>query len=257
VKIGVPCFGGDAGRSGIGRYIVQLLRGFAAMDGDDVFECPVHASEAGTYIPSHERLIPLPVGERVRNPVLNVAWHQVELPIMCRRRGWDAMLLPAGNRRLPARAPCPTVGVVHDMSSAHMTGKYDPAREFYIRHVLPFLFRRQAHVITPSTSTMNDVVDRAGVPQEQVTVIPHGVDHELFRPIDPDTAQRLIAERYDLKPPWILYVSRIEHPGKNHCRLIRAFEKLKSTGDVPLQLVLAGSDWTRANEVHETAFASP
>jgi glycosyltransferase involved in cell wall biosynthesis len=54
----------------------------------------------------------------------------------------------------------------------------------------------------------------------------------------------------------LLYVSRIEHPGKNHVRLIHAFERLKATEHIPHQLVFAGGDWGRADEVHRVADAS-
>ena len=56
-----------------------------------------------------------------------------------------------------------------------------------------------------------------------------------------------------MRPPFILYTSRIEHPGKNHARLIRAFAELKRKERIPHQLVLAGTDRERADEVHRIA----
>jgi len=256
VRVGVPCFGGDAGRSGIGRYIIQLLGEFADADQEWQFDVPVHISEQDAYLPDHGPLKALPVGEGVRNPLLNVAWHQIVLPRMAHQLGWDVLLLPAGNRRLPVAAPCPMVGVVHDMSSIHVAAKYDPARMFYIKRVLPFLFRRLTMVISPSKSTRKDLIEYAALPPERIRVIPLGVDHERFRPRNPETARKRMAKRYGLKHPFILYVSRIEHPGKNHAGLIRAFRRMKKEYNGPLQLVLAGSDWSRAREVHRMAEAS-
>ena len=56
--------------------------------------------------------------------------------------------------------------------------------------------------------------------------------------------------------PYILYISRIEHPGKNHVRLIEAFERFKDATALPHNLVLAGADRERAEEVHARAKAS-
>jgi glycosyltransferase involved in cell wall biosynthesis len=52
-------------------------------------------------------------------------------------------------------------------------------------------------------------------------------------------------------------VSRIEHPGKNHARLIEAFNRLKARTGTPHQLLLIGSPWSRAEEVYEVAAKSP
>jgi len=60
-----------------------------------------------------------------------------------------------------------------------------------------------------------------------------------------------------LAAPYVLYVSRLEHPGKNHLRLIRAFERFKASTGAPHHLVLAGSDWWRADIIREAAARSP
>jgi glycosyltransferase involved in cell wall biosynthesis len=66
-----------------------------------------------------------------------------------------------------------------------------------------------------------------------------------------------MARKYGLRPPYLAYTSRLEHPGKNHVRLIRAYESLRRRRDIPHQLVLAGSDWSGAEEIHRVIGASP
>ncbi len=55
----------------------------------------------------------------------------------------------------------------------------------------------------------------------------------------------------------ILYISRIEHPGKNHVRLIEAYGRLPRALAEKHPLVLAGADWKDAEAVHAAAAASP
>ena len=55
----------------------------------------------------------------------------------------------------------------------------------------------------------------------------------------------------------LLYISRIEHPGKNHVRLIEAYGKLPRSLVEAHPLVIAGSDWKDADVVHEAARNSP
>ena len=186
----------------------------------------------------------------------NIAWHQTALPILAARRGYDALFLPAANRRVPLFAPCPMIGTVHDFSGIHVADKYDPARMFYIRKVLPFLVRRLDHVLTVSEASRTDIIEYAGVAPDKVTVTPLAADANVFYPADREAARAQVEDHFGVKGPYLLYISRIEHPGKNHARLIRAFDRLKTREDIPHQLLLAGSDRERADEVHEAAAAA-
>jgi len=257
MRIGITTFGGDGGKSGISQYIIKLLEEFAGIDHRHDIEVIVYRDEKSIFIPASADFTSLLYDGRLRSPVVNVAWHQVGLPRLCRERAYDVLFLPAGNRRLPLHVGCPTVGTVHDFSSIHVSGKYDAGRMFYIRRVLPFLIRRLSHVITISESSCRDIVEYAGVGQNRVSIIPLGVDHNTFFARDKTQCARQLAAKYGVQPPYILYISRIEHPGKNHARLIGAFSRLKARAAVPHQLVLAGSDWTRAEEVHKAAAESP
>ena len=58
-------------------------------------------------------------------------------------------------------------------------------------------------------------------------------------------------------PSTLLYISRIEHPGKNHVRLIEAYGKLPRALAEAHPLVIAGADWKDADVVHAAAAASP
>jgi glycosyltransferase involved in cell wall biosynthesis len=204
-------------------------------------------------MPESAGIAHLPFGSHLRSPVRNVLWHQASLPGFCRERGFDVLFLPAGNRRLPVYSPCPTVGTVHDFSGIHLPGKYDRARTLYITRVLPFLIRRLTHVLTVSESSKRDIVEYAGVPPEKVTVTPLAAHPEVYFQRDPEEALAMLPPQLAVRPPYILYTSRIEHPGKNHVRLIRAFAELKRKDRVPHQLVLAGTDRERAEEVHRAA----
>jgi glycosyltransferase involved in cell wall biosynthesis len=56
-----------------------------------------------------------------------------------------------------------------------------------------------------------------------------------------------------LDRPFFLYVSRIEHPAKNHVRLIQAFDRFRSATKMNWQLALAGADWRGSRVVHDAA----
>ena len=256
MKIGITTFGGDGGKSGISQYIINLLREFSANRNGYEYEVLIYEDEKEIFLPDTNGMKALSFGERLRNPIINVGWHQVALPELCKKHNYDVLFLPAGNRRLPVTSACPTVGTVHDFSSIHVKGKYDAARMFYITRVLPGLVRRLSQVLTVSESSKRDIIEYARVPEDRITVTPLAADSSLYFPRDKAECAEKVRHRFGFEGPYILFISRIEHPGKNHVRLIRAFSRLKEREHLPHKLVLAGSDWGGADEVHRTAAQS-
>ena len=256
MNIGITTFGADAGRSGIGRYTREIISRLPTAGPQHRYDVLAHASERDGLLETSARTTELAIAEEFRPALRNVLWHQTHLPQLSRERRHDVLFLPAANRRLPWRADCPTVGVVHDWSSLHVADKYDRAHLIYIRHVLPALVRRLTHVITVSESSKQDITRYARVPDDRVSVIPLAADHDVFTPGDRDESIAAVA-RLGIRAPYILNVSRLEHPGKNHVRLIDAFAEMKAATGLPHQLVLAGPDAERAAEIHAHARQSP
>jgi glycosyltransferase involved in cell wall biosynthesis len=253
VRVGIITFACDAGRSGIGQYLVHLLREFPKIAPETQFELIGHEDEIEAFLPATHNYSLQIVSKRWQSPIMNILWQNLFLPHLCKQRQYDVLFLPAANRRLPYWLPCPSVGTVHDFSSMHIDGKYDPLRDIYIRRVLPFFVQRLTRVIADSECTKRDIVQYAHVSADRITVIPLGIDHDVYYPRAKEESHARICGKYRIRPPYVLYISRIEHPGKNHVRLIRAFAQLKRETDLPHQLVLAGSDWTRAEVVHQAA----
>ena len=52
MKIGILTFACDAGRSGIGQYVIHLLREFQGLESDIEFEIVGHADELEELLPS-------------------------------------------------------------------------------------------------------------------------------------------------------------------------------------------------------------
>lgn len=249
----VSTLGGDGGKSGISQYIIQTLKALPTVAPDIQCDVLVFKGEEDLYIsdPNAMRAVLLP--DNLRSTIRSLAWQQFALPGLCRRGGYDLAFFPAANRRLPFRVPCPSVGTYHDLAIRHVPDKYDRLHSFYSLHVLPVMVRRLSHVITVSKSSERDIREYIRVPADRITVIPEGVDFAHHYPRDKAAATSVLERKYGVRPPFILYISRLEHPGKNHVRLIRAFDRLKTEFGFPHQLVLAGSDWPGAEIVHQAA----
>jgi glycosyltransferase involved in cell wall biosynthesis len=122
---------------------------------------------------------------------------------------------------------------------------------FYGRVIVKRLARRQDHIIAISQNTAHDIANFFGLGPERVTIIHNGLEHDRFSLGNAELARATVAERFGLSRPFFLYVARLEHPGKNHVRLISAFEMFKAATQSDWQLVLGGSDWHGAEAIHQ------
>lgn len=255
LRLGVAAFGTDGARSGIGSYLRQWLEALDSDRENVAIDVMAPESEMTELVPSTL------VGRRsstrdgLKSPMKSMLWHQGALPLAARRRGWDVAFLPAANRRLAAWMPCPSVGTVHDLSMARVKEKYDRVHTAYFHTLLPALIRRLSRIITVSECSKRDIVELAQVDPARIDVIPHGVNERRFHPLDDPESER-IRHGLGLTSPYLLYVARLEHPGKNHVALIRAFDRVKTRLGGPHQLVLAGAPWNGAEVVHSAARAA-
>lgn len=250
MRIALSASASDGGTSGISMYMRQMVSWLPSVGTGHQFDLLADEDDL-PFLNAGPAVGVVPLSRRLRSPLRNIAWHQVELPALVARRRYDVLFCMAGNRRLPWYLPCATVGTVHDLASLHVAAKYDRWRDLYVRFVLPRLIRRLSHVIAVSASSQADIVRHCAVPPERVSVVPHGVDTERFTASDRE-GDRARVDALGIRRPYLLYVSRIEHPGKNHAGLLAAFAALREKG-APHQLVLAGADRERAAEVHALA----
>jgi glycosyltransferase involved in cell wall biosynthesis len=107
--------------------------------------------------------------------------------------------------------------------------------------------------LTVSESSKRDIIEFGNVAEDKVLVTPLAAEKARYYPSNALEARRQVKLKFGILGPYMLYISRIEHPGKNHVRLIKAFEIFKKRTGLPHQLVLAGSDRERAEEVHRAA----
>ena len=244
MKILVSCIPYDQGKSGISVYINHVVHELEQLGHQLTL-----VVEPGAV--SYFARFPLIVAPRLAGtPVLNMLWHLFVLPFLIRRQEFHFMLITAANRRAMYFYPFFTIAVVHDLAQYHVKAKYDALRMLYLKHVLPYFAGRANQIVAISQCTADDLIAYWRVSPGKITVNYNGLalHHEA---VEGNSRQFGIeAGKY------ILYVSRIEHPGKNHLNLIKAFEALPEELRLQYKLVLAGSCWAGAEEVKSYAAKS-
>jgi len=245
----------ERGKTGVAQYLFVLVRALLPHAGDHHFTLFVLEEDRPLLEFAVGAMTLAPVAEKYRSALRNIWWHQTVLPGLLRERQIDVFHVPS-YRRLLWPKPCALVATIHDLAPFHVAGKYDRARMFYGRTVVRQLAQRQDAIIASSQSTARDIEQFFGIPVARQHVIHLGIDHDRFEPGDHAAAKKQAAQRWQLARPFFLYVSRLEHPAKNHVRLIEAFNQFKTATNSGCQLVLVGADWHGAEAIHAAALRS-
>lgn len=256
MRIGITTSVIQRGKSGVGQHVLALVRALLPSASQHHFILFVLEQDRPLFdfVGDAMRIVPVP--ESLRPAIKNILWHQSVLPRLARELQLDVLHVPSYRRMLWPR-PCALVATIHDLAPFRLPKKYDPLRMLYGRVVVRQLAHRQHEIVAVSRDTAHDIQRFFHVPASRVTVVPNGLDHARFTPEGRAEAAAHIAQRHGIHPPFFLYVSRLEHPAKNHARLIAAFNRFKTTTPSPWQLVLAGSDWHGAEVIHELVRRSP
>lgn len=247
MKIAISTSVIQRGKTGVAQYVFALIRALLPHAHEHEFHLLVLEEDLPLFDFVGDQMKIVPVAEKWRPAVRNIFWHQFILCQWLKKERIDVLHIPS-YRRMLWRAPCATVATIHDLAPFHVNGKYDLARMLYGRIVVKHLARQQSSIIAVSQNTAADVARFFGIAESNQRVILNGVAHERFHPAKAQS-------RGDKN--FFLYVSRLEHPAKNHVRLIEAFSRFKEATGSDWQLVLGGSDWHGAEHIHAASAASP
>jgi glycosyltransferase involved in cell wall biosynthesis len=240
------------GRTGVAQYVFGLVRALRVHAREHQFVLLVLEEDVPLFDFARDVMQIEPVPERFRPAIRNILWHQGVLPGIVRRMGIDVLHVPS-YRRMLWRKPCALVSTIHDLAQFHVQAKYDIARMFYGRVIVRQLAHRQDQIVTISHNTARDIERFFGIPVARQNIIYNGIDHERFCPADPGVQS---GQAWGLNAPFVLYVSRLEHPGKNHVRLIEAFDRFKTATGSDWLLALGGADWHGADVIRAAAAGS-
>jgi glycosyltransferase involved in cell wall biosynthesis len=126
-----------------------------------------------------------------------------------------------------------------------------PLVRWYRRKGYPHTAKMAEAIIINSESLRAEVDRYLDVDPAKLHLIPEAVDHELFRPGDPDESRVRIAQRYGVRGPFVLFVSSL-WPYKNCDGLLKAFARAGLPGH-RLVVVGPGRDVAYVSELRALA----
>lgn len=133
---------------------------------------------------------------------------------------------------------CVLVPLITDLAVYRMPEVYQRSRVFLWRFQYRYVRRRADFFLAISEFTKKEIVELWHIPPEKVHVVPCACSPVLSQENSQERLSQL-RTKYSLPEQFILFVGN-SNPRKNLARLIQAFDRAKTEGKLPHQLIIAG-----------------
>lgn len=240
---------------GVGTYIRNVVRTLGRLDHENEYFLigpPPKVHEIGV-LPPNFHTVPLTSPER------SVQGYR-EFRAALQRLECDLAHVP-NLFSIPRALPCPYVITVHDMVE-HMSrpreqsGFWRSLRLLLTRRVL----EGAARIVAVSNFTKAEIEKLFGISPDRIEVVYNAIDERFLRGHASAADRELIAQRYQVTYPFLLYAGRIS-PHKNVVRMIEAFSALKTELErdkayPDLKLIIIGDDLSGNPDLRRTVVRS-
>ncbi len=162
---------------------------------------------------------------------------------------------------IPRGLPCPYVMTVHDMLE-HMSRAREQSGFWRSLHfqLTKRVLAGAARIFAVSNFTKTEIGKLFQIPTDKVEVVYNAIDDRFLRGHANAADRDLIAQRYQVTYPFLLYAGRIS-PHKNVVRMIEAFSALKNELErdqayPDLKLIIIGDDLSGNPDLRRTVVRS-
>ena len=239
---------------GVGTYTRNIVRALARLDHSNQYfliGSPQKVGEIGP-LPANFKTVPLLEDDTLKG--------YFECRTILKRLHCDLVHIPH-LFWLPRSLPCPYVMTVHDVVE-HMYRAHDRSD---LRRSLHFHFTRRvlkgaSRILAVSKFTKNEIEKLFGIPGSHIEVVYNAIDERFLRGHASEADQQVLAERYLVTYPYLLYAGRIS-PHKNLVRIIEAFSALKTELEKDarypdLKLIIIGDELSKNPDLRRTVIRS-
>jgi len=240
---------------GVGTYIRNVVRNLGRLDHETTYfliGSPAKVKEIGP-LPGNFHTVPIAEPER------SVKGFR-EFRAAVKRLQCDLVHIP-NLFSIPRALPCPYVMTVHDMlehlSRARQQTGFWGALHF---HLTKRALQGAARIFAVSKFTKAEMEKLFAIPPDRIEVVYNAIDERFLHGHASAADRQLIAERYQVTYPFLLYAGRIS-PHKNVGRMIEAFSALKTELEKDqafpdLKLIIIGDDLSGNPDLRRTVIRS-
>ncbi|MFW6107812.1 MAG: glycosyltransferase family 4 protein [bacterium] len=242
MRIGVDAHLVTARPTGVGKSILRTIEGMAEAGPDETFV--VYGNrQLSEDLDGRRNCVVVRSPLVARSRCLRVLHEVVRMPRLVRRDRIDVFYAPG--YVFPGRLPTRVVQGIYDLNALKHPTLVRRETAWYYKRALPGSAERARLVLAPTEAVAADIRAILGVPAGRVRVARLAVD-DRFR--EPPAEPAVIAEKYGIDGPYVLFVGNIE-PNKNLVRLVEAFFAARLHRGLPHKLVIAGKRRHHARRV--------
>ena len=251
MKVGIDTFGTEHGRSGLGSYLISLVKNLP--ESEDI-SYELFGPELDRFTFNGDRDFPYVSVPTLDTDKSDLRWHKLKANSFGKKQLYDVILYASGSRMIPDRFKVKGVAVVNDIVSSVLSHTEGFGSRHQIRAGL-------SHVdcIIASSQYIKKDIERSKIHCKRIEVIHNGVDQTLFYPrANAEVESDLVdIKPFAIKKPYLIYPSRINNSGKKHVELVKAFTIFKEKTGAPHRLVIAGNESQAYGDlVHKAVFES-
>ena len=240
---------------GVGTYIRNVVRTLGRLDRENKYLLigpPVKVREIGP-LPPNFHSVPLLAPER--------SWQGYrEFRTALQRLDCDLVHVP-NLFSIPRGLPCPYLMTVHDMLE-HMSRAREQSGFWRSLHfqLTRRVLRRAERIFAVSKFTKAEIEKLFEIPSSRIEVVYNAIDERFLHGHATAADRELIAKRYQVTYPFLLYAGRIS-AHKNVVRMIEAFSALKTELErdqlfPDLKLIIIGDDLSGNPDLRRTVVRS-
>lgn len=240
---------------GVGTYIRNIVRTLSRLDHEsDYFLIgpPPKVQEIGTLPPNFHNI-------PAEAPEFSVQGYR-EFRLALKHLNCDLVHIP-NLFSVPRFMPCPYILTAHDMLE-HVSLLRDQSsfRSTWQLQMTKRVLRGAARILAVSNFTYTEIEKFFEIPSSRIEVVYNAIDERFLRGHASVADRELIAQRYQVNYPFLLYAGRVS-PHKNVVRMIEAFSALKTElekdGVYPdLKLIIIGDDLSGNPDLRRTVVRS-
>jgi glycosyltransferase involved in cell wall biosynthesis len=240
---------------GIGTYTRNVVRTLGRLDRQTKYfliGSPEKVKEIGA-LPGNFHTVPLPEPDTTTKGYF-------EFRTILKRLDCDLVHIPH-LFWLPRALPCPYVMTVHDLLE-HMSGAKGQSG---LRRSMHYQLTRRVlkgatRIFAVSQFSKSEIEKLFGIPSPKIDVVYNAIDERFLHGHASASDRQLIAERYLVTYPFLLYAGRIS-PHKNLVRIIEAFSALRGELEKEekfpdLKLIIIGDDLSGHPDLRRTVIRS-
>lgn len=257
MRIAIDLTATPKSKTGIGRYMLGLLKGLQAVDKTNEYYLFTQDDDLdgfGVYAPNFHMV---PVNSKIlRKQYIRILWEQIVFPWRLRSHKIDVLHCPNYTMPYPVRLVYPHMAVqnsFHDMTYFNLPECHVGWKREMFKGYIKQSARSADKILTISENSKLDIPKYCKLRNKDIAITYMGVKEDFF---DGEPASDETKAKYGVAGKYILYVGTLE-PRKNVAGLIAGYKELPEDIRKDYKLVLVGKKGWFYEEIFANVESDP